>query len=286
MERIKILLDSGCDIAKEEAEQYGFGVVPLIITDGEQQWTDYDGIDILAYQEHLRSCSSIPTTAQPSPQTFLERYESLVDQADHILVITMSVGGSGTFYSAVMAKEMFEDKHPDHRCRIWVHDSWSCSMVEVMQAKAAHRMALDGKTMGDILVALEEMKRRSSSYYLVNNIDFLIKGGRVGNLKGAMVSALNIKPIISIVNGYGSNHAIAMGYSKGLSKLAHYFVSEADETTALYLTHCGAENEAKELAERIRKTFPNLSVQINRMWGTMSTQAGPGTIGMFYEKKH
>lgn len=285
MENIKILLDSGCDITKEEAQQYGFEIVPLIITDGDCQWTDYDELDILAYQKRLWDCENIPTTAQPSPQTFLERYERLMEETEHILVITMSVGGSGTFYSAVMAKEMFEEKYPGHRCRVWVHDSWSCSMVEVMQAKAAFQMAREGKSIGDILVELEEMKRRSSTYYLVNNIDFLIKGGRVGNLKGAMVSALNIKPIIAIVNGYGSNHAIAMGYQKGLAKMAHYFASEGGEDAFLYLAHCDAEDQAKELAARIRKSFPAVQCQINRMWGVMSTQAGPGTIGMFYEKR-
>lgn len=284
MPTIKLLVDSGCDATPQQLTALGADLVPLIVTVGDHQYNDFYEIDPAQYYDTLKNCQSIPSTAQPSPATFVAYFEKYMGEYQHILLITMSVGGSGTYNSAVIAKGMFEEAHPNCGCQIHIHDSWSTSLVELMQLELAKELIDQGESIEAILARLDTLKRRTTTFYLVDDIKFLVKGGRVSNLKGSVISTFHIKPIIAIIEGYGTNHAIAMGYKNGIAKIASTFIKEATEDTMLYISHCGAPENAKALAEKIKESYPKLRCMINPMYATMATHSGPGTIGIFYER--
>ncbi len=284
MPTIKLLVDSGCDATPQQLAALGVDLVPLIVTIEDQQYRDFYEIDPQQYYDTLKNCQNIPTTAQPSPATFIEYFEKYMADYQHILVITMSVGGSGTYNSAVIAKGMFEEAHPNCGCQIHIHDSWSTSLVELMQLELAKEMIDQGESIEAILSSIDALKRRTTTFYLVDDIKFLVKGGRVSNLKGSVISTFHIKPIIAIIEGHGTNHAIAMGYKNGIAKIASSFLKEADEDTTLYISHCGALENAQALAAKIKESYPDLRCMINPMYATMATHSGPGTIGVFYER--
>lgn len=283
MENVKLMIDSGSDISRQLAEELDIEVVPLFrMVDGHPIEDFYD-FDINAYSAYLKTCKEIPSTSQPSPEAFLQRFERFAPNHDHILCITMSVHGSGTYNSACIARDMFVEHNPDARCQIHIVDSWSCSLNEVLEIRLAHRLIGEGRSMEQVLEELDQVRRRVQTYYLIDNIDFLIKGGRVSTLKGSIASKLRIKPIVSIKNGMGST-SNALGYNNGLSKLAHHYLSDCNENGELYVSHAGCPEKAMDIVNKIRETYPDLRYHIFPMLGTMSTQSGPDSIGIFYCK--
>ena len=285
MEKVKLMVDSGSDIPAELANALNIEVVPLYRMMDGKQLEDYYDFDIYAYAEYLRMCREIPTTSQPNPEAFLQRYERFAQEGyQHILCITMSVHGSGTYNSAVIAKDLFAEQHPESTTQIHVVDSWSCSLNEVLQLRLAHSMLQAGAAIQTVLDELDRIRRRVRTYYLIDNIEFLIKGGRVSTLKGGIASKLRIKPIVAIKEGKGSTPANALGYSNGLTKLANYFFEDCTEDAELYVSHAGCPEKAQAIVDKIREKYHNLKYYIYPMLGTMSTQSGPDSIGIFYAK--
>lgn len=282
MDRIKLFTDSGSDICTEDAAKYDIEVIPLSLVFKDRAMIDYIDFDNASYADFLRTLPEIPTTSQPSPEAFYLKFEEFSQEYDHILCITMSVQGSGTYNSALIAKGMFEEKHQGHPCKIHVVDSWSCSLSEVIELKLAHDLITKGTPIEDILFQLDVIRRKVYTTYLVDNIEYLIKGGRVSVLKGSIASKLKLKPIIGIRNGGGSNITNALGYQNGLLKMANYFIDDVDETGELYVSHVGCPEKAMALVNKIKETYPNLTYYIHPMLGTMSTQGGPDTISMCY----
>ena len=285
MDRIKFMIDSGSDIPREVAEALDAEVVPLYrIVDGVPI-LDYYDFDISEYSSFLKTCREIPTTSQPSPEDFLTRYERFAGEGyQHIICITMSVHGSGTYNSAVLASQMFAEHHPDSPMQIHVVDSWSCSLNMVLELRLAHRLMEAGAGIRTILDELYAVREKVRTFYLIDNLEFLIKGGRVSPLKGGIAAKLRIKPIVTIKNGEGSIPANAMGYQNGLSKLAHFFWEDCTPDAELYVSHAGCPEKAQAIVDKIRERYHNLRCYIYPMLGTMSTQSGPDSIGIFYAK--
>lgn len=283
MEKIKVIVDSGSDISLEDSLEYNIGVVPCnYIMDGK---TTLDFIDFNSKEfcHLLRTEAEIPTTSQPSPDEYCAHYNQYAEDGyDHVIVITMSHHGSGSFNCAMLAKDIFDEEKK--HCQVHVIDSWSCSLNQVFEAKLASEMINENKTIDEILEKLDTVRRSLGTYYLVDNIDFLIKGGRVSTLKGSIANKLKLKPIVSIKDGAGSNMANAMGYQNGLSKLVGFFTTEATENSTLYISHADCEDNAKLLVEKIQKVFPNLKYIIRPMLATMSVHSGPDALGIFYHK--
>ena len=235
MDRVKFMIDSGSDIPPSVAEELDTEVVPLYRIIEGKPVLDFHDFDIGAYSEYLKTCKEIPTTSQPSPEDFLIRYERFFEEGySHIICITMSVYGSGTYNSAVLASQMFAEHHPDAAMQIHVVDSWSCSLNMVLELRAAHRLYTAGAAVHTILEELDRLRRRVQTYYLIDNLEFLIKGGRVSPLKGGIAAKLRIKPVVTIKNGEGSIPAYAMGYQNGLAKLTEYYWNDTDPRMRRY----------------------------------------------------
>ena len=285
MDKIKFMIDSGSDISKEVAQALNIEVVPLYRMIDGVPVVDYYDFNIDDYCNYLRTCKEIPSSSQPSPEDFLTRYERFAQEGyDHIICITMSIYGSGTYNSAELARTMFEEQHPESPMKIHVVDSWSCSLNMVMELRLAHRMMEAGAAVNTILEELYRVRQRTNTYYLIDNLEFLIKGGRVSPLKGGIASKLKIKPIVCVKNAQGSIPANAMGYQNGLSKLANFFWNDCTEEVELYVAHAGCPDKAQAIVDKIREKYQNLKYHIFPMLGTMSTQSGPDSIAICYVK--
>ena len=281
-EKIKILVDSGSDISKDYCKKYNIDVVPLNVLYNKKSHKDFYEIDPVSYCEYLETCKEIPTTSQPSPADFVNYFNKFKDEYDHIICITMAPAGSGTFNSANLAKEMFKEN--DEQCQIHIVDSRSCGLNETVLAKATAKMIAKGKDVYTILSELEEMSHNMCTYYLVDNIEFLIKGGRVSTLKGAIASKLRLKPIVTIRQGIGSNLTNAVGFHNGLEKLVNYFFQDADESTTAYISHANCYTKALALADKLKTRQPQIKIKIFQMNCVMATQSGPGSLGLFFKK--
>lgn len=282
MDQIKILVDSGSDIPLEECEKNDITLVPLNLHIEGLTVSDDDTFDAVKYCDYLKVAPAVPKSAQPSPQAFLDEYRRHSGCA-HIIVITMSSKASGTFQSATLAKELFEEENT--ACHIHVVDSTSTSFAISLLALRAAEMVRQGESIQTILAQLVEDALHLATYYLVDDISFLVKGGRLSSIKGSLLSKMSIKPIISARGGVAFNHSNALGFQNGISKMVALFKSSARLGTELYLCHANCIDKAEILATAIQQIAPETKIHISHMRGTMCTHAGPQTVGMFFYQK-
>ncbi len=285
MAKIKFLVDTGSDIPQHYLDKYDVSIVPLTLFIDGVGSRDYYDLNAIDYINHLRTCKQVPTSSQPSPALFFEYFEEYAPDYDHIICFTMAPAGSGTYNSACLGKEMYDEKHDGASCAVHVVDSKSCSLVEVLELEIAGDMAAKGADINSILAKLDDIRNRVATYYLVDNVDFLIKGGRVSVVKGTVASKLNLKPIVAIRGGEGSVLGSAMGYAKGLDKLLGYYNAEAEEGHKLFISHSDCADKAEMLVKKIKSAHPNVECMVTNMFCTMATQTGPDTVAMFYVKK-
>lgn len=282
MNSIKILVDTGSDLSPEYCEKYDITIVPLSLQIEGRTVPDDDRFDAGKYCEYLKVSPQVPKSAQPSPQTFLDLYEQFSDY-EHIIVITMSSKSSGTHQSAVMARDLFEEA--THACRVHIVDSTSTSFAISMLAFHAAEMAAEGKSAAEIVARLADDTMHIGAYYLVEDISFLIKGGRISSIKGGLLTKMNIKPIIGVRNGIAYNHSNALGFQKGIARLVSLFQNNALAGANVYISHSYCAHKAKLLEDAIHHVAPDTPVFTSPMRGTMCTHAGPDTVGLFFYQK-
>ncbi len=279
MSKIKILVDSGSDLSADYCESYDITVVPLSLQIEGRTVLDDERFDSVKYCDYLKVAPQVPKSAQPSPQAFLDCYRRFSDQ-EHIIVITMSSKASGTHQSAVLARELFEEENST--CRIHVVDSASTSFAISMLAFHAAKMREDGRPAAEIVTQLVADTLHIGAYYLVEDIGFLIKGGRISSIKGGLINKMSIKPIIGVRNGMAYNHSNAFGFQKGIARLVALFQNNAFPGSDVFISHSNCPAKAKALEEAILRVAPSTSVASQQMRGTMCTHAGPDTIGLFF----
>jgi len=279
MNNIKILVDSGSDLSLEYCKKYDITIVPLNLQIEGRTVSDDGHFDAAKYCEYLKVAPQIPKSAQPSPQAFLDCYRRFSDR-EHIIVITMSAKASGTHQSAVLARDLFEEENKS--CRIHVVDSASTSFAISMLAFHAAQMRQNGLPATEIVAQLVEDTLHIGTYYLIDDISFLIKGGRISSIKGGLLTKMSIKPIVGVRNGMAYHHSNALGFQKGLAKLVSLFRNNAFPGSDVFISHSNCLSKAKQLEEAILRAAPSTVVRIGQMRGTMCTHAGPDTIGLFF----
>ncbi len=191
---MQIVTDSGTDVylTAEERSNLNIHVVPLVVTlDGKSY---REGIDITAedFYPLLEASGHLPTTSQPSAGDFAEKYRSLAKTDPDILSIHMTAGLSGTFNSAKAGAALVPEARVTHV------NTKTLSAAAGWQVKAAARAALAGWTLDRILPMLQKISDASESIYTLDELKYLIHGGRISHMKGLIASLLNIKPIIGV----------------------------------------------------------------------------------------
>lgn len=283
MKKLKILVDSGSDISKEECEKYDITMVPLNLQIEGRTVSDSHEFDAEKYCDYLKVAPDVPKTAQPSPQAFLDYYREFSEDYEHIIVITMSSKASGTYQSAMLAKDLFEEENES--CHVHVVDSTSTSFAISILAIHAATLLEKGESIQKILAQLVEDGLRVGTYYLVDDISFLVKGGRISSLTGGILTKMNIKPIICAKNGVAHNHSAALGFQNGIGRMVNIFKNNAKIATPLFICHAHCMEKAEALAAAIQTVVPEIRIRISQMHGTMCTHAGPNTVGMFFFQK-
>lgn len=284
MPKIKIMLDSGSDVSPEFVKKFDFDVVPLTISIGDKHIKDYYELDHKKFYKSLRKANPVPTTSQPNPYEFEEYFRKYSDY-DDIICITMSKNGSGTYYSAEMAKKNVE-RDETFKSRIHIFDSLSASLGLTIIAVAASTLAQLGKDVEQIITRLGEIRDKMGAFFLTESLDYLRRGGRVNTVTAIVGGLLNIKAIITVYEGFGKNFDSVRGMKKGMERLIEIFASRAKSTDEIYVTHCDCQDRANEFVSELKARFKGIKVYLFDMGATLSTHAGPGAIGIFFEQKN
>lgn len=195
MKKIKLITDSTCDLPKDVLEKNNIEVMPLLINFGEESYLD--GIEINQDElfEKIESGNIFPTTAQVTPNRFLEVFENAKRNDEILILVLISSVMSGTYQSACLAKEMSE--YDD----IYIVDSKStCSGLGVLVLRAVN-LIKEGKSVQEIIDDLEKEKYKINSSLSFDSLDNLIKGGRISKTVGVVTGILGIKLILEIKDG-------------------------------------------------------------------------------------
>ena len=271
---IKIVTDSTADVPTTLLERYDIRVVPINIQFAQETYQEGIDMDRPTFFRELEVC--MPTSSQPSPGQFAEVYEQLAGQGHSILTIVITSKHSGTYQSAELAKSMLPDAD------IEVFDSLSISMGTGYHVIEAARAAEEGKSMGEILQLLEGIRSRMHLYFTPATLKYLQRSGRVGNLAGALLSILSVKPIIKVEDGVLEAFERVRTRGKSLDRLVE-LTAEAVGTTEpvkLAIIHAEAHDEAEALRARLQENFICDEMHVVDLACSLTVHGGPGIIGI------
>lgn len=275
--RIHIVTDSTCDLTKEEVAQHGIHIVPLTIQiDGK---TYIDGVDLepQSFLGLMKNAKNLPKSSQPAPGKFKELYDELGQNGDQIISIHMTGGMSGTVESARQAAQMTD-------ADVTVIDSRFIAIGLAIQLREAIKMRDAGATVEEIVARLEKVRENTYLYVIVDTLENLIKGGRIGKGTGFIGSLLNIKVIANLEGGVYNPVSKVRSHKQVVNYLFKQFQADTTGKTvkAVGISHAdGLSTMGEPLKALIEGTGFN-DVEIAFTSPIISTHTGPGAIGFIY----
>lgn len=241
----KIVVDSCCELPEEYLHDECFERVPLELEVGEYRIMDDDNFNQAEFLEKVAGYPKCPKSACPSPERFMEAYNT---EAEQVFVITLSSHLSGSYNSAVLGKELYHEKYG--RKQIHVIDSESASCGETQIALKLLDYMKQELPFEEAVERIEEFRSSIYTYFVLDNLETLRKNGRMSNVKAMVASTLSIKPLLAGDKGFIVQKGQSIGIKKALGKLAQTLLNEVKDWDGrrLIITHCNA----KERAEYVR----------------------------------
>jgi len=271
---VKIITDSLSDITSDIAGELGITVVPVYVRFGEEVYRDRVEITTEEFYRRLVHDTAFPSTTQPTPKDFLDVYAGLAEEADEILVITLSSKLSGTYQSALQAQNMFEGK-----CRIEVIDSQLVIMGLGLVVIAVAKAARAGANLDEAAALVRRAIPRSHSVMLLDTLKYLAKGGRIGKAQGLLGSLLSVKPILTIKDGEVHPQTRVRSRAAGTDYLFNY-VAGFSQIEGLAVEHAMTPDEADKLVERLGSLFPREQIYISTVSPVIGTYVGPQVLSV------
>lgn len=286
---IKLMADSTCDLSKDIVEKYDIGIAPLRINIGEKTYKDKIDISADDFFKILPDLKELPTTSMPSPEDYLDIiYKSIEEGYTEFLCICMSSGTSGSYQSAVLAKDYFYESNPGSDIKIHVVDSLSMSHGSGWLILKSARLLEEGYTFEELIEFNENHRTRVKHFLCVDDLNNLIKSGRLTNASAFIGKLLKVKPIMSMKKGKGAIVAKARGTSRALKYYVHEFKSRYQEDLSDFIIIGYSSNIA--IANRLKKLIKEETdfkgdIYIMQMGVAVSTHVGLGGISMFFLEK-
>ena len=276
---VKVITDSTADLPPALAEELGITVVPLNVHFGTEVYRD--GVEITAdeFYRRLVTASRLPTTSQPTPGDFLSAYDEMGQTTDEILSVHISAKLSGTMNSATQAREEYGGA-----CRIEIIDSLQGSMGLGMLAIAAAEAARRGDSLDDVVTETRATISKVGFIGLLDTLEYLEKGGRIGKAQAFMGSLLRIKPLLTIRDGEAHPLERARTRAKGVDRMCELVQAEMPLKN-LAVVYTTTPDEARALAQRLQSYLPQVEVILSQVGPVVGTYLGPGVLGVALRKQ-
>jgi DegV family protein with EDD domain len=270
---VKIVVDSLADLPAEEVERYGIEVIPLTVRFGSTEFKD--GIDLSAdeFYRRLETGDDYPATAVPSIGEFVELYERVGKGASGIISIHVSSKVSGTYNAAVQGA-----REANAGCPIEVVDSLQASMGIGLMAMVASRAAAAGADLPTIVSEVADASTRVKCTTLLDTLEYLQKGGRIGKAQALVGTLLSFKPMIEVTDGLVHPFARPRSRKKGVVKLIER-VRELAPVDQLVVLHSTTPDEALALRDQLADLTEAEPI-IARYGPGLGTYVGPGALGV------
>ncbi len=274
MANVRIVTDSACDLPHDIAEKLNIDVVSLSIRFGDDEFTDRVDLTPDEFWAKCKASKTLPETAAPSPGAFQVAYErALSDGCDGVLVIALSAALSATHQSASLAADAVAGK-----ISVRVVDSLAVSMAQGLLAIELAELAKTGASLDELEKKAQELTHKVGVVAMLDTLEHLQKGGRVGGAKALMGQVLSIKPLLELKDGIVSEAGRQRTKAKALNAIAEVARTNAP-LRRLALVHGASEDVGalQNLVSDISTEFPLLVTDIGPVVGT---HGGPGIIGL------
>ena len=274
-----IVCDSCTDLTEEDLKKGCYTLVPLtLLVDGEEIIDDetFDQADFLA---KVAASKESVKSACPAPESYMEAYS----KADDIYVVTLSAELSGSYNSAVLGKNLYEEENGTKN--IHVVNSRGAATTQVLIARKLNEYASQGMPFEEVVVKIEEYTTSLRTYFVLETLEVLRKNGRLSRLSATIAGALNIKPVmIGTRDGVIQKAAQARGMKKALAKMVEHMGSEGRDLTRrqFVISHCNCYERAVYVKELIKKHLHAEDVDIVDTKGVSSLYACDGGIIVSY----
>ena len=272
---IAVVTDSTSDLPVEIAKQHGITIVPLNVHIEDE--TFLDGVTISADEMYRRLPDQkvIPTTSAPSVGSFIEAYEKLSESHDEIISIHLSSKLSLTHNSAVQAASELNEKG----AKIEVIDTEQASMALGWIAVQAAEKIASGGSLDEAVALAKSASTRASFTGMVDTLEYLVRGGRIGKAQGFVGSLLRIRPILTLTEGVAHPAGRARNRTKGITRLKE-MVAEASPLDKLAILYTTDKNDAEEIANSVAEYSKNGKPVVAQLGPVVGNYLGPGTLGL------
>jgi DegV family protein with EDD domain len=277
--KVAIVTDSTATLPPELCKGLNITTVPLQVIWGEETLRDGIDIDPAHFYTRLVESKIMPTTSQPSPAAFSAVYSRLIEEGFDILSVHISTLLSGTFDSATQARQNFSQAH------IEIIDSLTTSMGMGFPILTAARAAQQGATLQECKVIVERLLSRSSVHFVLNTLEYLHRGGRIGGAAAFFGTALNLKPVLELRDGRIEATERVRTWNKAVDRLLDIYEHSVDGQRPIRLAvlHANAEEEADRLLTRARLRFNTNEVSeafLAPISPVLGVHTGPGCLGV------
>lgn len=281
MSKIALITDTTADLTEEVIKKYNVKVLPFRIIFKDREYKDR--VDITPEQVYDRLEEEIPSSSLPSMQDMHDMFKALEEEGyTHAIVVTLSSGLSGISNAVKLASENHEN------IITYVCDSKAISWAEGLIVEECGKMIEVGKTFEEMVNILPSVVKRAHVFFVVNTLEYLKKGGRIGKISGTIGQILNIKPIIGIgEDGKYFTYDKVRGRKQSLSRLINIFkeVTQGKKCN-VYVMHGNGYKDSEGVYEELKKLD---SVETIQFGGSISPvsgmHSGPGLVGIAYMEK-
>ncbi|RAL26866.1 DegV family protein [Thermoflavimicrobium daqui] len=274
MNRIAIITDSSCDLPASLLEKWNIKVVPIrvIYSHGDYR----DGIDITPEEVCDKLHEEIPKTSMPAPKDIIQTLKLVQDEGyTHCIILTVSAALSGTYNAFKLIVQDFDMK-------IEVIDSKGLSWLLGFLAIEVAKMVQDKMNFQEIIEKIEQTRQKLMGFFIVDTLEYLKAGGRIGKVAATLGSLLNLKPIISVdEEGKFYPFTVGRGRKQAIKKMLEPVLKQVESTkTSLTIIHTKAEQEAMMLKERFKKMENIVEIYISHISSSLVVHTGPGLLGL------
>lgn len=274
----KIIIDSCGELTEELKADGHYESVPLEMEVNGHRIVDDATFDQQDFLKKVKESPVGPKSSCPSPERYMEAFKG---EAEHIYVVTLSKELSGSYNSAVLAKNLYEEEYGKEKKQIYVFNSRSASIGETLIGIRVQECEEAGMEFDKIVEVVEAYIGTQHTYFVLETLETLRKNGRLSNLKAFVANALNIKPVMgSTPEGTICQLAQARGMNKALKKMVEEAISKVDDSgeRILAISHCNCPMRAESVKEEIERITKFKKIIIADTAGISSMYANDGGV--------
>lgn len=271
-----IVADTTCGLPRDLLARRGIPLIPQIVMFGEEAFHDDKELDTAAFLQKLKAAKELPKTSAPEPPQYYPVFEEARNNGESVIVVAPTGKASGTVRSAQTAALEF----PDVDIRVVDTQTISCNLGSLVLL--ADDMAKAGSSADDIVAKLNEMIPRGRIYFLVDTLEYLAKGGRIGGAKRLLAELLEIKPILQVKDGQVEAFEQQRTKKRALARLVEVAAEECKggDSAHLCVIQVEAEQEAEALAAELKTRIEVPHIPIYELPPAIVVHAGPRAMGI------